>query len=559
MKIKTYFAGILVFCFLGATAAGELFAQQKDQSKDDRQQPSVKQEPAEEETNDAEKPAATDKKLLAIVGGDVHTVTGEVIRKGIILIEDGKIKAVGRNIDIPEGADVIDAVGQIVTPGFVAINMSGVGLRSAPTGNNKLEDSLDPFDRNIKYSLGVGITSGCIELSQPRRGRRNRSNLEENNLNDTDRSDIPEISLEELTGYDRREGEPEHRFPGIDLEIGDYVTEAQLDYGLENTSLCPCCNLPILPTEPITPAPPTEEEPRKHAAIKMSYGHLSDMLIKEDVFYSPAPGALSGALNRHNWRRDIKKARADLEKSTADTARRSEAQADSNAGTQRTGREVPARQRNSETRPGGTRGENTTLTPLLKKEVSMRITANTIDEIRDMIALAEELDYKLIVEGGIEAWLVASDLSKAGVPVIFTPRQRRAARTGEEQSSGSSIETTGLFEELGVPFAVASLSNSVSMGGLAGRDLTSLPLEAAFAVRGGASNRTALEAITIVPARMMGLDDRIGSIEVGKDADLLILNGEPLDYRTYVETAIVAGNICYERSVDRVYPVYERD
>lgn len=57
---------------------------------------------------------------------------------------------------------------------------------------------------------------------------------------------------------------------------------------------------------------------------------------------------------------------------------------------------------------------------------------------------------------------------------------------------------------------------------------------------------------------MLGLQDRIGSIEKGKDADLLILNGGPLDYRTYVETAIVAGEVCYKRDQDRVYPVYDR-
>ena len=110
-----------------------------------------------------------------------------------------------------------------------------------------------------------------------------------------------------------------------------------------------------------------------------------------------------------------------------------------------------------------------------------------------------------------------------------------------------------------MPLAVAAMGNSISLGGLAGRDLTSLPLEAAFCVRGGADERTALEAMTIVPARMMGLDDRIGSIEKGKDADILILNGNPLDYRTYVEQAIVAGKVSYERNKDRVYPVDENE
>ena len=110
-----------------------------------------------------------------------------------------------------------------------------------------------------------------------------------------------------------------------------------------------------------------------------------------------------------------------------------------------------------------------------------------------------------------------------------------------------------------MPFAVAPLGSSVSLVGLAGRDLTSLPLEAAFAVRGGADESTALAALTIVPARILGLEDRIGSIEEGKDADLLILDGPPLDYRTYVETAIVDGKVRYDRAEDRVYPVFDRD
>ena len=110
------------------------------------------------------------------------------------------------------------------------------------------------------------------------------------------------------------------------------------------------------------------------------------------------------------------------------------------------------------------------------------------------------------------------------------------------------------MEKAGVPFAVAPLGTSVNLGGIAGRDLMSLPLEAAFAVRGGASEQAALAALTIVPSRMLGLDERIGSIEEGKDADLLILDGNPLDYRTHVEKALIAGKVYYDRTRDRVLP-----
>jgi len=146
---------------------------------------------ADKKTEDA-KP-----KVMAIVGGDVHTVTGPVVRKGTILVEDGKIKEIGQSIEVPEDATVIDATGKVITPGFVAVNMSGVGLGRAPSGKEKLVDGLNPFDRNLKYALGVGITSGCINLAGGR-GRFGR------------RSD---------------DGTPREIFPGLEEPVEEFVTE----------------------------------------------------------------------------------------------------------------------------------------------------------------------------------------------------------------------------------------------------------------------------------------------------------------------------------------------
>ncbi|MHC4285285.1 MAG: amidohydrolase family protein, partial [Planctomycetota bacterium] len=73
-----------------------------------------------------------------------------------------------------------------------------------------------------------------------------------------------------------------------------------------------------------------------------------------------------------------------------------------------------------------------------------------------------------------------------------------------------------------------------------------LPMNAAYAVRYGMDEEEAFRAITIYPAKLLGVDDRIGSVEQGKDADLVILSGEPFDFRSRVEKVVVNGKIVYE-------------
>ena len=448
---------------------------------------------------DQKKPDATKeakKPVIAIVGADIYTVTKGTIRGGIVLIQDGKIIRAGQDIAIPEGATRIDATGKVVTPGFVTVSATNLALRAlgtpAPGGDQpapgsggaqgKFADSLNPFDRNILFCLGSGITTACVEVNAGFGGRFGR--------------------------------DPED---------------------LDDTRLCPCCGLPILPTEPITPAAPTERTARRQAVLKMTYGDMSAMLVKESPFYHLPPGAFAGALNRHQWRDTIKRARQQIKDQAMADAGIDAGDAPARGGQQR--RAIPEE-----------------VLKLVERKIPLRTEASSVEQMRDMIALAKELDYSLVLDGVQEAWLIASELGAAKAQAVLTPRLRRRPSPGKEDSSGGSIETSAHLEKAGVAFAVAPLNTSVSLDGIPGRDLTSLAIEAAFAVRGGCSEQTALEALTINPARMLGLADRIGSIEEGKDADLLILDGPPLDYRTYVETAVVGGRIYYDRDRDKIYP-----
>src|SRR5262249_36896126 len=99
-----------------------------------------------------------------------------------------------------------------------------------------------------------------------------------------------------------------------------------------------------------------------------------------------------------------------------------------------------------------------------------------------------------------------------------------------------------------VQVAIVASEGFIDLGGIAGRDIMHLPIEADFAVRGGLSEQAALEAITIVPARVLGVDHRVGSLEVGKDCDLIVTDGDILHYQTFVQYAVVEGKQVYDKS-----------
>ena len=159
------------------------------------------------------------------------------------------------------------------------------------------------------------------------------------------------------------------------------------------------------------------------------------------------------------------------------------------------------------------------------------------NDIATVLRLKEEFGFRVVVQHGTESWKVAEELAAAGVPVSITWID---APGGKEETIDWNMEMGAILERAGVDVAF-NTDDSVT-------DSRLLFRAAAIAVRYGMSREKALEALTLAPARMLGLEDRIGSLEAGKDADFVVLSGDPLSVYSKVEQTWVEGTMIYDRS-----------
>ena len=159
----------------------------------------------------------------------------------------------------------------------------------------------------------------------------------------------------------------------------------------------------------------------------------------------------------------------------------------------------------------------------------------------------DEFGIRMILAGAVEGWIVAEEIAKRDVSLIITPRDKRRPNEDISAPSGSTLENAAILKKAGVKFAIVPPDTAFTIWGGAGRDLMTLPIEAAFAVSGGLDEQTALEAITITAAEILGVAGRLGSLQVGKDADIIILDGHPFHYNTFVEFTLINGKVLYDK------------
>jgi imidazolonepropionase-like amidohydrolase len=272
--------------------------------------------------------------------------------------------------------------------------------------------------------------------------------------------------------------------------------------------------------------PPSSALGSNNAVLKMAEGDVSAMLVKEPAMstFSAAGGASMSA--KWNLREQLRKAKEYQQKFE-------QYEKDKKAGKQVTEPKKPA--------------DVDPVLPLIRQERGLRVTASTVSDVRWALKLVDDFDIRIVIAPATEAWLIADEIAQRNVPLIITARSRVLADDRKNAPSGANPDAPGVLRKAGVKFAVIPPSANFSTGGTFGRDLLNYPLEAAFAVRGGCDEQSALEALTILPAQILGIADRVGSLEEGKDADVLILDGDPLDYRTFVEKTFVNGKLLYDK------------
>jgi len=399
--------------------------------------------PGDASRRDAERyPANPPRGVLAIVNARIHPVTSATIERGTVLIRDGRIVAVGSEVEVPKDAKTIDAAGGDVYPGWINAR-STLGLTEpGARGFDDVDEMLD-FNPHLRTMVSYHPDSEAIPV-----GRANG---------------ITTVAITPAGGL-----------------LGGQVAVMNLDGW-------------------------TWEE----AAVRPSAGI---------AFQFPTIGRVGGFFgggqdpDRERTYEDLKKERdAKLDRVAAllDQAR-SYSKAN------------PAERSADAVLEG--------LVPVVNREVPLLTVASREHDIRDAVAFADRVNVRIVISNGIEAPLVAPLLKEKGIPVILGPVLTLPAR--EDAHHAATYRAAAALAEAGVKFAFATGDANY---------VRNLPYHAAMSVAWGLPRDEAIKALTINAAEILGAADRIGSLEPGKIANLLVAAGDPLEIRTKITHVIING------------------
>lgn len=191
------------------------------------------------------------------------------------------------------------------------------------------------------------------------------------------------------------------------------------------------------------------------------------------------------------------------------------------------------------------------LVKVLRHEMPARIQANTVTDIRGAMRLADEFGLDLIINGGAQAYQMKAELAARKIPVVLGPISHPFISGDEipdlKEYPAPDERNAAWLQQAGVKVAIASYSHGLGSiaSGITGKWLL---IDAALAEGYGMAPDEILKAVTLYPAQILGIADRVGSLAPGKDADVIVLDGPPLSIKTWVEKVYVNGELVHTRA-----------
>ena len=196
-------------------------------------------------------------------------------------------------------------------------------------------------------------------------------------------------------------------------------------------------------------------------------------------------------------------------------------------------REKPAPDKDKDKEPPARELRMEMLARLAKGEVPLLVTVHRANDILSTIRLGQEFHLKIVLDGVAEAYLVLPEIKASGYPVILHPTMQRSY----SETENLSMITATKLRDAGIPFALQSgFENYVPKTRV-------ILFEAAIAAANGLSFEEALASVTSSAAKIIGVWDRVGSLESGKDADIALYDGDPFEYTTHCTGVVIDGQV----------------
>ncbi len=171
--------------------------------------------------------------------------------------------------------------------------------------------------------------------------------------------------------------------------------------------------------------------------------------------------------------------------------------------------------------------------------LARRLFADREDDLATALRIGQEFNLKMMLAQATEGYLARDLIRRAGVPVLLGPAMQRLDAL---QTYNATLENAALMAESGIPLAFTT-----GFEGYVPKNRILL-FEAAVALANGLGFDRTLRAATVDAARVLGIDDRVGSLQPGKDADLVLFDGDPFEYTTHVEAVVANGEVIFQRS-----------